>query len=308
VAATILARFLMRKNSGFTFALAGFALLTCGDAAIKSMAGMWPGTAIAALRFSLAVPLLACFVIATQGTGALRISRPWIQFGRGMSLAASACLFFLSLFLMPLAEATAIIFASPVVTALLSALFLREPLDGKAWLSTVAALAGVALVLRPNLAELGIVAFLPLAAAVFFSLLMIFNRLAAGTGSATALQLAVAAVAAPIMIATAFAAHQSGAAQFQIDWPEASVMLRCAMVAVSASVAHWLIYQGTVRSSAADAAQAVYVQLPVALVLDALAFRNFPDLMALSGSLLIVCAGLVMWVNRRQMPTVGAEA
>jgi drug/metabolite transporter (DMT)-like permease len=225
-----------------------------------------------------------------------------------MSLAASACLFFLSLFLMPLAEATAIIFASPVVTALLSALFLREPLDGKAWLSTVAALAGVALVLRPNLAELGIVAFLPLAAAVFFSLLMIFNRLAAGTGSATALQLAVAAVAAPIMIATAFAAHQSGAAQFQIDWPEASVMLRCAMVAVSASVAHWLIYQGTVRSSAADAAQAVYVQLPVALVLDALAFRNFPDLMALSGSLLIVCAGLVMWVNRRQMPTVGAEA
>ena len=48
-------------------ALAGFALLTCGDAIIKSMAGMWPAPAIAALRFSIAVPLLASFVAATQG-------------------------------------------------------------------------------------------------------------------------------------------------------------------------------------------------------------------------------------------------
>ena len=38
----------MRHQSGFTLALAGFALLTCGDATIKSMAGLWPAPAIAA--------------------------------------------------------------------------------------------------------------------------------------------------------------------------------------------------------------------------------------------------------------------
>ena len=290
----------MRTSSGFTLALCGFALLTCGDAIIKSMAGMWPAPAIAALRFSIAVPLLAIFVGSTQGVQALRVARPWVQLGRGFSIAASSSLFFLSLFLLPLAEATAIVFVSPILTALLSAVFLREHMQRAAWLATSIALAGVAMVLRPNLAEVGIVALLPLIAATFFSSMMIFNRLAAGTGSPMALQWILAAVAAPILLAVAFAGHLSGIDQFAVGWPHWSVVLRCAIVALTASTAHWLIYLGTTRGTAADAAQAVYIQLPVALLIDGLVFRHFPDALALGGSLLIVCAGLIMWQNQRR--------
>lgn len=290
----------MRTSSGFTLALCGFALLTCGDAIIKSMAGMWPAPAIAALRFSIAVPLLAIFVGSTQGVQALRVARPWVQLGRGFSIAASSSLFFLSLFLLPLAEATAIVFISPILTALLSAVFLREHMQRAAWLATSIALAGVAMVLRPNLAEVGIVALLPLIAATFFSSMMIFNRLAAGTGSPMALQWILAAVAAPILLAVAFAGHLSGIDQFAVGWPHWSVVLRCAIVALTASTAHWLIYLGTTRGTAADAAQAVYIQLPVALLIDGLVFRHFPDALALGGSLLIVCAGLIMWQNQRR--------
>jgi drug/metabolite transporter (DMT)-like permease len=291
----------MRNQPGFTLALAGFALLTCGDATIKSMAGLWPAPAIAALRFSIAVPLLATFVIATQGRSALRVSKPLIQLGRGVSIAASSMLFFVSLFLLPLAEATAIVFVSPVITALLSAVLLREHLQRSAWMATILALVGVALVLRPNLAEAGAAAFLPLVAAFFFATMMILNRLAAGTGSPMALQWILATVAAPILLVIATAGHFSGWAAFQIGWPDASVILRCGIVAVTASTAHWLIYLGTTRSSAADAAQAVYIQLPVALLIDAMLFQHFPDAMALGGSLLIVCAGLMMWLNQRQI-------
>lgn len=290
----------MRTSSGFTLALCGFALLTCGDAIIKSMAGMWPAPAIAALRFSIAVPLLAIFVGSTQGVRALRVARPWVQLGRGFSIAASSSLFFLSLFLLPLAEATAIVFVSPILTALLSAVFLCEHMQRAAWLATSIALAGVAMVLRPNLAEVGIVALLPLIAATFFSSMMIFNRLAAGTGSPMALQWILAAVAAPILLAVAFAGHLSGIDQFAVGWPHWSVVLRCAIVALTASTAHWLIYLGTTRGTAADAAQAVYIQLPVALLIDGLVFRHFPDALALGGSLLIVCAGLIMWQNQRR--------
>jgi drug/metabolite transporter (DMT)-like permease len=209
-------------------------------------------------------------------------------------------LFFISLFLLPLAEATAIVFVSPVITALLSALLLREHLQRSAWLATALALVGVALVLRPNLAEAGATAFLPLVAAFFFASMMILNRLASGTGSPMALQWILATVAAPILILVATAGHMSGLQAFQIGWPDASVVARCAIVAVTASTAHWLIYLGTTRSTAADAAQAVYIQLPVALLIDALLFRHFPDAMALGGSLLIVCAGLLMWLNQKR--------
>jgi len=280
-------------------ALAGFALLTCGDAIIKSMAGMWPAPAIAALRFSIAVPLLASFVAATQGGQALRVAKPWVQFGRGFSVATSSVVFFFSLFLMPLAEATAIVFVSPVITALLSAVVLREHLQRASWLATLVALAGVAMVLRPNLAELGLVALLPLIAAVSFSAMMIFNRLAAGTGSPMALQWILAATAAPILLLVTFAGHMSGIEQLSVDWPHWSVILRCTIVAITATMAHRLIYLGTTRGTAADAAQAVYIQLPVALLIDVLVFQHFPDALALGGAALIVCAGLIMWRNQR---------
>jgi drug/metabolite transporter (DMT)-like permease len=290
----------MRSSNGFLIAMAGFGLLSCGDAVIKSMAGQWPVPAVAALRFALAVPLLAAVVAVKDGSGAFAVGRPWVQIGRGLMLAASSMLFFLSLFVMPLAEATSIVFVSPVITALLSAVFLKEPMHPRAWLATGLALAGVALVLRPNVAELGAVALLPLAAACFFSAMIIFNRMAAGTGSAMALQWAMVSVAAPAVLLFAFVGDLSGAPGLSIGWPDHSVILRCAIVAVSASVAHWLIFQGTVRSSAADAAQAVYVQLPVALAIDALIFRHFPDAMALGGAVLIICAGLSMWLNQHR--------
>jgi drug/metabolite transporter (DMT)-like permease len=292
---------MMRNLSGFSFALAGFALLTCGDAVIKSMAGLWPAPAVAALRFSIAVPLLAAIVVVTQGSGGLRVGKPWLQLARGLSLAASSGFFFLSLFALPLAEATAIVFISPIITALLSAALLREPMGRTAWAATAVALVGVALVLRPNLLEIGAAAFLPIAAALFFALMIICNRLAAGSGSAMAMQLSIAAVAAPVMILVAGAAHHSGIAAFQVIMPESSILVRCAIVAISASISHWLIFKGTTKSTAADAAQAVYIQLPVALVIDAAVFRHFPDMVALGGSLLIVGAGLAMWRNHRRM-------
>jgi drug/metabolite transporter (DMT)-like permease len=153
--------------------------------------------------------------------------------------------------------------------------------------------------LRPNLAEMGAVALLPLGAAFFFSTMIILNRMAAGTGGAMALQWAMVCVAAPTMLVFAIGGHFSGMPALQVAWPEGSVILRCAIVAVSASTAHWLIFQGTMRTTAADAAQAVYVQLPVALLIDALIFGHFPDAMALGGAALIVTAGLSMWLSQK---------
>jgi len=291
----------MRSNNGFKIAVLGFAVLSCGDAVIKSMAGEWPVPAVAALRFVLAVPLLAVLVAVKDGPAAFAVQRPLLQIGRGLMLAATSVLFFLSLYAMPLAEATAIIFVNPVITALGSALFLKEPLHSKAWLASLLALIGVALVLRPNLAELGPVAFLPLVAAIFFSAMIILNRMAAETGQPLALQWVMVAVAAPVVVAGAAIGHFSGEPSLVIGWPDSSIILRCAMVALSASFAHWLIFQGTIRTTAADATQAVYIQLPVALAVDALLFRHYPDIMALTGAALIIAAGLSLWLHQRRV-------
>ena len=283
----------MRKSNGFVIALAGFALLSCGDAVIKSMAGEWPATAIAALRFCIAIPLLGILVLAQNGKQALVVRRPVLQAARGVSIAFASLLFFLSLFFMPQAEATAIVFVNPILTAILSLVFLRERMSQFGWLSAVVALCGVALILRPNLAELGLIALLPLIAAFFFACMMIFNRMAAGTGTAVVLQFYLALAATPLLMLFAVTGHYSGIEALQVKTPDWSIIARCAIVAVSASLAHGLIYVGTTRANAAVAAQAVYIQLPVALAIDAFIFRHWPDLAAMIGVALIIAAGLV---------------
>ena len=283
----------MRKSNGFVIALAGFALLSCGDAVIKSMAGEWPATAIAALRFCIAIPLLGILVLAQNGKQALVVRRPVLQAARGVSIAFASLLFFLSLFFMPQAEATAIVFVNPILTAILSMVFLRERMNYAGWASAAVALCGVALILRPNLAELGLIALLPLVAAFFFACMMIFNRMAAGTGTAVVLQFYLALAATPLLMLFAVTGHYSGIEALQVTTPDWSIIARCAIVAVSASLAHGLIYVGTTRANAAVAAQAVYIQLPVALAIDAFIFRHWPDLAAMIGVVLIISAGLV---------------
>ena len=46
-------------RAALLLALSGFATLSIGDALVKTMAGQWPGTAIAALRFSYGALFLA---------------------------------------------------------------------------------------------------------------------------------------------------------------------------------------------------------------------------------------------------------
>jgi drug/metabolite transporter (DMT)-like permease len=296
----------MRSGNGFLIALCGFSVLTCGDAIIKSMADEWPIPAIAALRFAIAIPLLSAMVGILDGRTGFTLKRPWLQLGRGLALSISSVLFFLSLKLMPLAEATAIVFVSPVITAILSAIFLKEQMSRRAWAATMLALAGVAIVLRPNVAEFGAAALLPLCAAFFFSTMIILNRMAVQTGSAMGLQWILVLIAAPTVAAFALTGHFAEIPDMYIMMPDWTVFLRCACVAVTASTAHWLIFQGTMRTSAANASQAVYVQLPMALFLDALIFRHYPDAIALGGAALIIGAGLTMWMGQRVEAKIGA--
>jgi len=239
------------SRSGLIYAVLGFVCLACGDAIIKSMAGAWPAFAVAALRFSIGAIGLSLLLLRSEGPRAFIPTHPWLQVARGVCLAAASVSFFSAIYLMPLAEAMAIGFLSPVLTQLLAGLVLGEVVHRRVWLASLVALAGVAIVLRPNLAELGLAALLPLNSALFFALLMITNRASAGQGSALSMQVFVAGVCAPILIIGAAAAKVSGVAALDFGWPSWDVVLRCAIVAVTASTAHWLAYIGAARAGAA---------------------------------------------------------
>ncbi len=285
------------ERTGLLLALAGFALLSCGDAVIKSMAGSWSPLATAALRFTFGAIGLSALLGLREGKAGFRPQHPWLQFARGLCLAGATMCFFSAIFVMPLAEATSLIFMAPIFTAILSGPLLKERVHPATWIASVAAFAGVLLVLRPNLAALGPVALLPLGSAMFFSLMILANRAAAGQGSPLSMQLFVAAGAAPVLILAAWLGGLSGASTLALSWPEWSVISRCALVAVSASTAHWLVFLGTTRAGAATIAPMSYVQLLVAMTLGWFFFGDRPDAMTLLGASIIIGAGLYLWTK-----------
>lgn len=301
-AGTGIFRLKQNESAGLLMAIGGFALLSLGDAVIKTMAGMWPATALATLRYAFGAVGLSAILLARQGPRAFVPPRPAIQMLRGFAVATATVGFFSAVFVMPLADATAITFTSPMLTSILAAALLGEPARRETWFATIFAFAGVLVVLRPNIAALGWTALLPLLSAFGMSLLVICNRAVAGAASPLAMQAYVAGAATPLLLAAALAGHFSGFPPLHVGVPDWSVGARCAVVAVTATSAHWLIFLGTTRAGAATIAPATYVQLLVATTLGWAVFGDAPDAIAMIGAAMIVGAGLYMWVVSRRRP------
>jgi drug/metabolite transporter (DMT)-like permease len=286
-------------------ALLGFGTLSCGDAVVKSMAGQWPGTAVSALRYSFGALGLAAIVALRHGRAGFVVPRPALQLGRGAAVSLATICFFMGVMAIPLADATAIQFTSPIVTALLSPFVLAERPPRAVWAATLLAFAGVLVVLRPNVLALGAVAFYPLGAAFGMSWLMMFNRKAAGDAPVPVMQFLLAAVAAPLLVLAAGLLALTGDAHFAISAPSAVVVAKCLAVALFATTGHSLIYVAVLRATAAAVAPMTYVQLLVAAALGWAWFGQRPDAPAFLGAALIIGGGLLLW--RAQASPVVAE-
>ena len=286
-------------------ALGGFSILSVGDAVVKSIAGAWPAPAVSALRYSFGAVGLAAAVALRHGRAGFVFPRPWLQLGRGAAVSLATICFFLAVMAMPLADATAIQFTSPILTAILSGLVLRERVPRAAWAAIAIAFAGVMIVLRPNFLALGGPALYPLGAAIGMAWLIIFNRKSAGDAPVLVMQFVLALVAAPLLLAAAAALAALGGEPFAIPFPSVEVIAKSALVAFTASVGHLMIYWATTHAGAALVSPMTYVQLIVAAVLGWIWFGDSPDLTSLGGAALIVGGGLLLW--RSQRPTLSPQ-
>lgn len=294
------ARVVHAPRRALAVALLGFFLLASGDVVVKSIADAWPGSATASLRYAIGAMGLAALVALRFGRSGFVLPKPWVQLGRGLAVGIATATFFLSLRFMPLADATAIVFTSPVWTVILSFLFLRERPAPAVLVSIALASTGVLMILRPNVLAFGAEALLPLAAAVAMACLFILNRRAAGTAPVIVLQFLITIMALPVLLALAVAGHFSGDPAQAIGWPPVSVVAGCAVVAVTASAGHLCIFRATELASAATIAPMTYVQLIVALSAGIALFGDWPSWPMLAGVGLIVCGGLWLWHAQRR--------
>jgi drug/metabolite transporter (DMT)-like permease len=290
-------------RAGLLYACAGFCTLSIGDAIIKGMTGAWPAPAMAATRYVVGTALLAFLLARKEGVAALALPRDKLQWLRGVAISTSAIGMFLAVWIMPLAEATTIAFTQPIITSLLAMVFLKEKAQRETWLATLAAFVGVFIVLRPNFESAGWAVMLPLMGATGMAVTIIANRAVTGRATVLTMQYYMSVTAMIFLLAVTAMGHFSGVERFAVSVPHWSVVARCALIGVTATLAQWLIFMGTVRAGAATVAPMTYGQLLMAVMLGWLFFGDVPDILASLGAAIIICAGLFLWYAARRRAT-----
>jgi drug/metabolite transporter (DMT)-like permease len=282
-------------RAGLLYALAGFCTLSIGDAIVKGMTGEWTAPAMAATRYAVGTVLLAVLLLKYEGKASLSLPRDSLQWVRGLAISVSALGMFFAVWIMPLSEATTVAFTQPMITAVLAAIFLGERAKLSTWIATLVAFVGVFLVLRPNFATAGWGVLLPLVGASGMAVTIIANRKATGRATILAMQYYMSVTAMLFLLVATVATHLTGVEAFVVQWPDWSVWARCALIGVTATLAQWLIFMGTVKAGAGTVAPMTYGQLLMAVALGALFFGDWPDLTAIAGAAIIIGAGLYLW-------------
>src|SRR5260221_311275 len=114
-------------------------------------------------RYLAILAMLAPLVL--RHPRALVTARPGLQLARGVTVLGAALLFIAGLARLPIADATAIGFASPLLVTALSIPLLGERVGPRRWAAVSAGFAGVLIVVRPGSGAMGWAALLPLLSA-----------------------------------------------------------------------------------------------------------------------------------------------
>jgi len=154
----------------------GVMFLVLNDAIAKVLTDRYHPIHIVFLRNLIALPIIVGVVLAAHGTAALRTRTLGLHAGRGAIMVAAASLYFTSLSFLPLAEATALVFAAPIFITALSVPLLGERVGWRRWCAVLVGFVGVLIIVQPGGSTFQLASLLPISVAVFYALFMLSAR------------------------------------------------------------------------------------------------------------------------------------
>jgi drug/metabolite transporter (DMT)-like permease len=203
---------------------------------------------------------------------------------------------FLSLRYLPLADAVAIAFVMPFILLVLGRTFLNEQIGQRRIIACAIGFAGTLLVIQPSFASVGWPALLPLFVAVVFALFILVTRMVAKDVDPMVLQTLSGAMASVILLPLVLFLYGLDFAKPvspPFGPPRYDLIVTLGIVG---TVAHLLMTWSLRFAPSATLAPMQYLEIPFAVIVGWLFFREFPNGLALVGILIIVSAGLfIVW-------------
>lgn len=305
---TTLAATTNKDLQGIGLVTVGIVLFSVQDVIIKQISGNYPVQELVFLRSIVALGLLLAMLHWRQGLGKLRTAYWGRHFARGLAMCASYITYYLAIAALPLAEAVALYFVSPVLVTVLSVVVLKEKVTGRRIGAVVLGFSGTLVILRPGLGLFEMAAIFSLLAALFYATSVVLTRRMAGSESGMAMAVYATAVylittgIVGLLWPDGFATTSSHpSVQFMArPWllPTATDMWLIVATGFIAAIGFYCLAQAYLVAQATVVAPFEYVMLILGILWGFLFWREVPDLFTVVGAGLIIASGLIILPQR----------
>jgi drug/metabolite transporter (DMT)-like permease len=288
----------MNPLIGIALVLAAILAFTLMGAVVRFLSQGLPLGEIVFARSAIAIiPLFLMLAWRNELSAALRTKNPRAHLTRSVTGAFAMFLNFAALAFLPLAEATAIGFATPLFTVLLSAMFLGEVVRVRRWTAVGVGLMGVLVMLSPHLGGAP-----SEGTSAFGALLAIAGAFAVAIAMTQVRHLSRTETTASLVFYFSIVSALSGLATLPWGWlvptpGQAALMLAMGFLG---GVGQILITESYRHAPASVVAPFAYTGMIYSIVIGYLWFGEVPQPIVLAGAAIVIAAGLfVIWRERR---------
>jgi len=225
-----------------------------------------------------------------------RAQRPSLQLLRSSLLLATTMLFFVGVNLLPLADASAIMFTTPILLTVLAIPLLGERVGAHRWTAVGLGFLGALIVVRPGMGVMGTGAAVLLGAACCNALYQLITRKLRVVDHPLT-TLLYTATAGSVLLALAVPA--TWVTPEPLHWP------LFALLGAFGGLGHFTLIKAFQRAPAAVVAPFSYASLLWATGYGFVIFGDLPDLWTLVGAAIIASGGLYI-LHRERIKRVGA--
>jgi drug/metabolite transporter (DMT)-like permease len=272
------------------FLLAGFCL-TSLDTAAKYLVRDHSLLVVVWARYAGQMVVVTPWAWHRAGPGFWRTRRLRMQLLRSSCLLVATLCFFAALRFLPLAEASAIIFMSPLFVVLLSQPLLGERPTRSRWLSVSAGFIGILVMLRPGSAVFHPAVLLLIATAIFNALYQLLTRKLAGEDPRTTLFYSA------LVGTVGLTAILPWDVDPRISLQEGGLL---ALLGLLAGLGHWAIIRAYTFAPASLLGPFTYIGMIWATGYGYLVFHQLPDRWSALGMMIIVASGLALALQERR--------
>jgi drug/metabolite transporter (DMT)-like permease len=272
-----------RPFRGIALILASTVFLGTSDVTAKYLSATLPSIEIAWMRFLVFALIMSPAMLPGSPLFALHSQRRGLQLMRGLALLGSSLFFISGLRYLPIAEASATGFVSPLFVTALSIVFLGERVGARRWIATGVGLVGVLIILRPGSGAFHPAAFFPIVSALAWACTLIMTRMMSGREHALT-----------TMTYSSIAGVAVLCALVPFVWvaPSWHDILFGIFIGVASTAGQWIVVLAFRYADASVLAPFSYIQLLWVSILGFVVFGEVPDIWTVTGAVFIVGSGL----------------